>query len=77
LSGAPTWERWRLAGVYRDEAVIHPLAAGTAALPGKQSSDGGFLFFDPIDRVQIAVQFLLPNRASAFSVNATFRTQDA
>jgi hypothetical protein len=33
-SAVPTWERWRLAGVFRDEAFPHPLAAGTAALPG-------------------------------------------
>ena len=31
---ALTWERWRLAGVFRGEAFPHSLAAGTAALPG-------------------------------------------
>jgi len=33
-SATPTWERWCLAGVFRDEAFLHALAAGTAALPG-------------------------------------------
>jgi hypothetical protein len=37
---APTWERWRLAGVFRGETFSHPLAAGTAALPGLQPSSG-------------------------------------
>ena len=31
-----TWERWRLAGVFRGETFPLPLAAGTAALPGLQ-----------------------------------------
>jgi hypothetical protein len=42
-SAAPTWERWRLAGVFRCEAIPHPLAAKTAALPGLQPSSGGSL----------------------------------
>jgi hypothetical protein len=33
-STALTWERWRLAGMFRGEAFPHPPAAGTAALPG-------------------------------------------
>jgi len=41
-SAAPTWERWRLAGVIRGKAFPHPLAAGTAALPEWQPSSGGF-----------------------------------
>jgi hypothetical protein len=42
-SNAPAWERWRLAGVFHGETFHHPLAAGTAALPGKQPSSGGSL----------------------------------
>jgi hypothetical protein len=38
-----SWERWRPAGVFRCEAFPHPLAAGTAALPGLHPSKGGSL----------------------------------
>jgi hypothetical protein len=38
-----SWERWRLAGVFRCEAFPHPLAAGTPALPGLHPSKGGSL----------------------------------
>jgi len=43
VNATPTWEHWRLAGVLRDEAFPHPLAAGTASLPGLQPSSGGSL----------------------------------
>jgi len=36
---AAIWDRWRLAGVFPDKAFSHPLAAGTAALPGRQIDD--------------------------------------
>jgi len=43
--GHSSWERWRLAGVLRGEAFSHPLAAGTAALPGWQPSSDGSLIY--------------------------------
>jgi hypothetical protein len=72
--------------VFCSKDFPHPLAAGTAALPGEQPSGGALFFVKLLAAHELRFNFYLPNHAPAINVsavggplapaNATLKTKD-